>query len=98
MGLNAAPSQLTSEQARHFLIRTGFAPTQQEVDALTGQSAQAAVADALARAKTAKPAHPPPDFVSQPPPVPYVMLKTREEVIYRMGSRWREHTYLHAAG
>ena len=79
MGLNAAPSQLTSEQARHFLIRTGFAPTQQEVDALTGQSAQAAVADALARAKTAKPAHPPPDFVSQPPPVPYVMLKTREE-------------------
>ena len=78
-GLNAAPSQLNPDQARHFLIRSGFAPTQSEVEALTGQSAQAAVADALARAKAAKPGHPAPDFVTQPPPVPYALLKTKEE-------------------
>ena len=77
--LSAAPNQLNPDQARHFLIRTGFAPTHSEVDALTGQSAQAAVADALARARAAKPAHPAPDFVAQPPPVPYAMLKTKEE-------------------
>jgi len=77
--LQAAPNRLDSEQARHFLIRTGFAPTQAEVDALTGQSAQVAVADALARARASRPIHPAPDFVSQPPPTPYGQLKTKDE-------------------
>ena len=77
--LQAAPNQLSAGQARHFLMRTGFAPTQAEVDALTGQSAQAAVADALARARASRPIHPAPDFVSLPPPIPYAFLKSKEE-------------------
>ncbi len=78
--LYAAPNRLAPEQARHFLIRTGFAPTQAEVDAITGQSAQAVVAKTLAGAKASKTIHPAPDFVGQPPPIPYAFLKTREEL------------------
>ena len=77
--LNAAPERLTTGQARHFLVRTGFAPTQAQVDAITGQSAQAAVASTLAAAKASKTIHPAPDFVAQPPPIPYAFLKTKEE-------------------
>ena len=75
----AAPLQLTAEQARHFLIRTGFAPRQAEVDALTGQPARQAVLEAIRKAQTAAPLHPPPLFLSEPPPVPYRSLETREE-------------------
>ncbi len=75
----AAPTQLTEQQARHFLIRTGFAPTQAEVDALTGQSAEAAVTTSLARAKAAKSLNPPPDFTTQAPPTPRYLLKTADE-------------------
>jgi uncharacterized protein (DUF1800 family) len=77
--INAAPERLTADQARHFLIRTGFAPTQGQVDAVTGQSAQAVVTQALAAAKASKTIHPAPDFVAQPPPIPYALLKTKEE-------------------
>ena len=77
--LFAAPDQLTVAQARHFLLRTGFAPSQVEADAITGESAEAVVSKALAQARASKTIHPPPDFVAQPPPIPYAFLKTKEE-------------------
>ena len=75
----AAPTQLSAEQARHLLTRTGFAPRQAEVDALTGQPASQAISDLIRIARTAAPLHPPPGFVSQPPPVPYRLLQSIEE-------------------
>lgn len=75
----AAPARLSEAQARYFLLRTGFAPDQAEVDALTGQSAKQAVSGLIGKAQMAKPLHPAPDFSVQPPPVPYRLLKTREE-------------------
>ena len=77
--LFAAPDQLTASQARHFLLRTGFAPSQVEADAITGQSAQAVVTRALAAAKSSRTIHPAPGFVGQQPPIPYAFLKTKEE-------------------
>ncbi len=73
------PTQMTPQQARHLLVRTGFAPTQTEVDKLVGKSAQAAVASIIASALAAKPKYPPPAFVSQPPPLPANQLKTVED-------------------
>lgn len=77
--LHAAPGTLTEQQARHLLVRTGFAPTQGEVDLITGRNAQAVVTDLVARARGAKTQFPAPDFVSQPPPIPAAYLKTKEE-------------------
>ena len=79
--LNTAqlPIQMTPQQARHLLVRTGFAPTQAEVDKLVGKSAQAAVASIITSALASEPKYPPPAFVSQPPPLPANQLKTVEE-------------------
>ena len=77
--LFASPNQLTAAEARHFLLRTGFAPTQVEADAITGQSAAAVVTRALAAAKASRTIHPAPGFVGQPAPIPYAFLKTKEE-------------------
>jgi uncharacterized protein (DUF1800 family) len=73
------PTQMTPQQARHLLVRTGFAPTQAEVDKLVGKSAQRAVSDIIISALAAKPKYPPPAFVSQPPPTPASQLKTVDE-------------------
>ena len=76
------PARLSEVQARHLLVRTGFAPSQAEVDALTGQSASAAVSGLIAQAQSRPPLQPtyaPPDFVAQAPPIPYRLLKSREE-------------------
>lgn len=73
------PTQMTSQQARHLLVRTGFAPTQAEVDKLVGKSAQQAVSDIITAAVAAKPKYPAPAFVSQPPPTPANQLKTVDE-------------------
>lgn len=78
----AAPSlpvQLTASQARHLLVRTGFAPDQAEVNVLAGQSAQQAVVELVRKALAAKPLYPAPAFVAQPPPIPYKFLKNKEE-------------------
>ena len=77
--LFASPEQLTDGQARHLLLRTGFAPSQAEVEAVTGQSARMAVTRVLTAATASKTIHPAPDFVSLPPPIPYAFLKTQEE-------------------
>ncbi len=74
-----APQHLNADQARHLLVRAGFAPSQAEVHAIAGQSAKDAVAGIVARAQSAKTLYPAPDFVSQPPPIPYAYLKTKEE-------------------
>ena len=73
------PLQMTPQQARHLLVRTGFAPTQAEVDKLVGKSAQSAIADIVVSARAAKPKYPPPAFVGNPPPIPANQLKTVEE-------------------
>ena len=73
------PLKMTPLQARHLLVRTGFAPTQAEVDKIVGQSAHSAVADIITSALTAKPKYPPPAFVSQPPPAPANQLTTVDE-------------------
>lgn len=73
------PTQLSPQQARHLLIRTGFAPTQAEVDRWVGKPAQAAVADIITAALASKPAYPPPAFVDQPPPTPANQLHTVDE-------------------
>ena len=73
------PTQMTPQQARHLLVRTGFSPTQADVDAISGKNAQRVVADLIAQAQAAKPLHAPPDFVSQPPPTPFGLLKSKDE-------------------
>ena len=73
------PLKMTPLQARHLLVRTGFAPTQAEVDKLVGKSAQSAVADIMTSVLAAKPKYPPPAFVSHPPPIPANQLATVEE-------------------
>ncbi len=77
--LLAAPERLTEDQARHLLIRSGFAPSQLEVDRITGQSAQKAVSDMILQAKAARPGHAAPAFVSEPPPPAFRDLKTQDE-------------------
>ena len=72
-------TQLTSLQARHLLVRTGFAPTQAEVDNLVGKSAQRAVNDIITAALATKPKYPSPAFVNNPPPIPQGQLKTVDE-------------------
>ncbi len=78
-GHAAAPARLSQAEARHLLVRTGFAPSQNEVDALTGQPGAPAVFALISAAQASKPQHPPPDFVLQPPPVPYRLLASKEE-------------------
>ena len=73
------PTQMTPQQARHLLVRTGFTPTQAEVDKLVGKSAKRVVADIVASAMAAKPNYPPPDFVNQKPATPPGQLKTVDE-------------------
>ena len=75
----AMPDRLSADQARHLLLRTGFAPRQAEVDALTGQPARQAISEVIGKARTAAPSHPPPGFVSQPPPLPARLLQSAEE-------------------
>ncbi|MDO9405881.1 MAG: DUF1800 domain-containing protein [Polaromonas sp.] len=75
----AAPAALTQEEARHLLIRTGFAPRQAEIEALAGQRAQAAVAAIVTAAQASRPLYPAPVFVAQPPPIPGRFLTSNEE-------------------
>ena len=70
---------MTPLQARHLLVRTGFAPTQAEVDKIVGQNAQRAVADMVAAAAANKSKYAAPDFASQPPPTPYKLLNSKDE-------------------
>ena len=86
----AAPTRLSEAEARHLLVRTGFAPTQIEVDALTGKSASSAVTAIISAAQTAKPVHPAPDFVSQSPPIAYRLLKSKEEQQAQRQQQFRE--------
>ncbi|MBC7435376.1 MAG: DUF1800 domain-containing protein [Bdellovibrionales bacterium] len=75
----AAPQTLSEDQARHLLVRTGFTPTNAEVERITGQSAQRAVSDIVERAKAARPQHQAPAFATGPAPIPIAYLKTKDE-------------------
>lgn len=83
--VQAAPSRLDETQARHLLVRTGYSPSQAEVDRLVGQDAFQAVGEIIAAAQAAVPRHPPPAFVGAAPPSPPRLLATRED---RMA--WRQ--------
>jgi uncharacterized protein (DUF1800 family) len=74
-----SPQRMNAIEARHLLVRTGFAPTQAEVDKIVGQSAQTAVNNILVAAAAGRPRYPAPDFVNQPPPIPPSQLKTEDE-------------------
>ena len=72
----AAPQRLSEVEARHLLIRSGFAPTQAQVEALVGQGAVQAVHAIIGQAVdlnsplAQKPAtSPAPDFTTTPAPV-----------------------------
>ena len=86
----APPSRLSEAEARHLLVRTGFAPDQDEVGVLTGQSAAGAVGVIMAGAQAATPLHPAPGFVSQNPPIPYRLLKSKEEQQAQRQQQFRE--------
>lgn len=73
------PAHLSDVQARYFLQRTGFAPNQSEVDALTGQPARQAVSALIGKAQIAQALHAAPEFTAQPAPVPYRLLNGKEE-------------------
>ena len=73
---HAAPQKLTAGEARHLLIRSGFAPTQHEVEAQVGRDARVVVAEMVARSRSAKPLHPAPAFVEAPPPTPFRLLQS----------------------
>jgi len=75
----APPTRLSEADARHVLVRTGFAPDHDEVRALTGSPATGAVAAIIKAAQTATSLHPAPGFVSQSPPIPLRLLKSTEE-------------------
>ena len=75
----AAPSQLDPVQARHLLLRSGFAPTQPEVDRIVGQTAEQAANEIIAGARASQPRNPPPAFVNAVPPGPPRLLATREQ-------------------
>lgn len=84
----AAPLHLSEAQARYFLVRTGFAPQQAEVQRLTGQSARLAVSDLIKRAQVSRPKYPGPGFTVEP--IAYGQLKTPgEQQSYRQ-QRQRE--------
>ena len=86
----APPGRLSEAEARHLLVRTGFAPDQNEVGVLTGKSASGAVSAIIAGAQAAMPLHPAPDFVSQSPPIPYRLLKSKEEQQAQRQQQFRE--------
>lgn len=82
--VQAAPLVLNAEEARHFLVRTGFAPSQAQVDALVGKNTQQVIGTTVDFAQATKPQHPAPAFVAQPLPVPIQSIATQEE---RMAAR-----------
>ena len=86
----AAPASLSDAEARHLLMRTGFAPTQAEVDRLVGQDAARVIDQLLAQARAARPLHPPPAFVTEPSPPAIGSLKTREEQQAARQQQYRE--------
>ncbi len=75
---HAAPQALTPLQARHLLIRSGFAPTQQQVDALVGMGAVSAVDALIAQAQAAQTSAAP-AFTALPPPIYRGGQANREE-------------------
>lgn len=70
----AVPQKLTSEDARHLLMRTGFAPSPAEVAPWVGMNTQTAVDKLLADAHNAKLRNPLPAFTREAIATPYGRL------------------------
>jgi uncharacterized protein (DUF1800 family) len=75
----AAPAHMTPEEARHLLVRTGFAPSAAEVAALTGQDAMQSVDALIAAARRAQPLHALPAEALSAPGLREVQQMSREE-------------------
>ena len=84
-GAQAAPQHLSEQEARHLLLRSGFAPTQAQVDAVQGQGAAQAVDALIAQALLAKPSaspafiSPAPAFTTAPAPLYRAAQASRQE-------------------
>jgi uncharacterized protein (DUF1800 family) len=76
---HASSSHLSADEARHLLIRTGFAPSQAEVAAITGKSAQQVVDQMIAAAKQSVPIHALPNEAIAAPSIRDVSAMSREE-------------------
>lgn len=74
---HAAPTRLDDGQARHLLLRTGFAPSPSEAALLVGQDSGQAVGQIIAAAKASHPGNPPPAFVAAPAPALTALVALR---------------------
>jgi uncharacterized protein (DUF1800 family) len=72
-------TMLTALDARHLLTRTGFTPSEAEVQQIAGLSREAAIKKLLESAKSNQPKETIPAFVNAPHPTPPRDLKTQEE-------------------
>src|SRR5439155_23039230 len=59
---HAVPARLSQADARHLLLRTGFAPTQAEVDRITGAATPQVVDELIAHGRAAQPIQLPPQL------------------------------------
>jgi len=87
----AAPQRLDFDDARHLLVRTGFAPTVAEVRALEGRTREAAV-DALLAQTRAEPVVPPPAWTTAatlPEDLPHPGMTAEERKTLRQRERAR---------
>ncbi|MEM6896730.1 MAG: DUF1800 family protein, partial [Pseudomonadota bacterium] len=81
---SAAPDTLTRDDARHLLVRTGFGAAPAEIDAITGLSASAAVAQILADIRSA-PSQPMPAWATgwlYPQDVAWTLGQTADELFF----------------
>ncbi len=85
----AAPARFSALEARHFLLRTGFAPDETEVRALTGESSRQAVLEVVGKAQMARPLHAAPDFTLQSAPACRSLRSPQERQVWRQ-QRLRE--------
>jgi uncharacterized protein (DUF1800 family) len=75
----ASPAHMSAQDARHLLIRTGFAPTPAEVERITGRSAERAVDDILRAAGDARAKHELPASAVAAPALQELSAMSREE-------------------
>ena len=77
----AAPSEMSADDARHLLLRTGFAPTQAEVDAVAGRDARRVVSQLVALARNSTALQPAPAIVGAPPATAFRLLRGNFETL-----------------
>jgi uncharacterized protein (DUF1800 family) len=73
------PAVLSRDDAAHFLLRTGFAPSPSELDALAGQNTRQAIERTLQQARLAKPQFSAPSLMDLRPRTKPQRPRTPEE-------------------